>query len=107
VRALFFSLLCACGTTLHASDYASDCDADKQCERVVVGDVCSCACTLTAINIRDNDKYVSDFERIGACRTTCIDGGDDASYSCGEGIGAQCSAGRCTTYTLPTDGSAE
>jgi len=93
----------ACGTTINASNYASDCDADSQCVRIVVGDICSCSCDLAAINERDFDKYFSDLQRIGACRNTCIDGGDDASFSCGEGIGAQCSAGACTTYTLPAD----
>jgi hypothetical protein len=107
--ALLFTLLCACGTTLHASDYANDCDADTQCERVVVGDICACTCNLAAINVRDDNKYVSDLERIGGCRSTCLptDGGDDASFACGQGIGAQCSAGRCTTYTLPSDASSE
>ena len=104
---LFFTVLCACGTTIHASDYASDCDADIQCQRIAVGDICSCSCDLAAINIRDFDKYFSDLQRIGACRNTCIDGGDDASFTCGEGIGAQCSAGRCTTYALPADASVE
>ena len=71
--------------------------------RVIVGDICSCSCTLAAINDRDYDKYTTDYMNVGACRTTCIDGGDDASFTCGEDIGAQCSAGTCVTYMLPAD----
>ncbi len=109
-RALVFvALSCAgCGTTIHATDYASDCDADIQCVRIVVGDICSCTCDLAAINTRDFDKYFADLQRIGACRNTCIGDADDAGdYTCGAGIGTQCSAGKCTTYALPTDASQE
>jgi hypothetical protein len=98
----------ACGTTINASSYATDCDADNQCERIVVGDICSCTCQFAAINVRDNDKYVADLERIGACRNTCIDGStNDASFSCGVGIGAQCSAGRCATVVVQLDASTD
>lgn len=98
----------ACGTTLYAKDYTSDCDADNQCVRVIVGDVCACSCDLAAINIRDDDKYVSDRERIGACRSTCgADNPDAGDFSCGSGIAAQCAAGHCATYALPVDASAE
>lgn len=97
----------ACGTTLKASDYASDCDADTQCLRVRVGDICSCTCDIVAINISDEGKYESDYERIGGCRNSCISGGDDAGFSCGEGLGPQCTAGKCTIVQLPTDASLE
>ncbi len=92
----------ACGTTIYADHYASDCDADNQCVRISVGDQCSCTCDLAAINARDYDKYVSDLERIGGCIHTCTSSDPDAApYSCGEGVAARCSAGVCTTYTLP------
>lgn len=84
----------ACGTTLHASDYASDCDADSQCVVVTVGDICSCDCQLAAINDRDYDKYVDDIIRTGGCR-------DPPTCSCGDGIGAICAAGTCQTVALP------
>jgi hypothetical protein len=99
--------VCGCGTTLNANNYAQDCDADLQCVRVIVGDICGCSCDLAAINERDYNKYYADLQRVGACRPTCIDGGDDASFQCGLGIAAQCSAGMCITYALPTDAQAE
>ncbi len=106
MRLAFLVFLCACGTTIHASDYANDCDADLQCTVIPVGDVCSCTCDLAAINDRDFDKYANDLQRIGACRQTCTT--DDAgTYACGIGIGARCSAGLCITYALPADASAE
>jgi hypothetical protein len=103
----FLLLTAGCSTTINAANYAKDCDADTQCTRIVVGDICSCNCDLAAINERDFDKYFADLQRVGACRTTCIDGSDDAGFSCGEGMGAQCTAGTCTIYALPSDAAAE
>ncbi len=99
-------LATACGTTIYPDHYAHDCDADNQCVRISVGDQCSCACDLSAINVRDYDNYISDLERIGACRNTCGAAQPDAGpYTCGEGIGARCSGGTCTTYSLPDAGA--
>src|SRR5580765_7319888 len=99
--------LSACGTTIYADHYASDCDADNQCVRVLVGDQCACTCDLAAINDRDYEKYISDLEHIGGCRTTC-GANDDAGFSCGQGVGARCgTAGKCVTYQIPDAGSVE
>jgi hypothetical protein len=96
----------ACGTTIYADHYASDCDADNQCVRISVGDQCACTCSLASINERDYDKYISDLERIGGCRNTCGSSDPDATpYACGEGIGARCTAGKCVTYAIPDAGS--
>lgn len=105
MRALLFLflVLAGCGTTLDASNYASDCDADTQCDIVRVGDICSCSCDLAVINARDYDKYVSDLQRIGGCRNSCVSDDPDASFTCGAGIGPKCSAGRCVTAPLPSD----
>lgn len=106
IRHAFVLFACACGTTIHASDYASDCDADLQCAVIEVGDICSCSCNLAAINDRDFDKYANDVERIGGCRQTCTT--DDAGvFACGATTGARCSSGVCVTYALPADASAE
>jgi hypothetical protein len=102
-----FVLAAGCGTTLDASNYATDCDADTQCTVVRVGDICSCSCDITAINDRDFDKYVSDLERIGACRDPCVSSDPDASFTCGAGIGAVCSVGTCVTAPLPSDAGAD
>jgi hypothetical protein len=100
---LLLLLLASCGTTIYADHYASDCDADNQCTRISVGDQCACTCEFAAISDRDYDKYISDLERIGGCRTTCD---PDASASCGLGIAARCSgAGTCVTYEIPDAGS--
>ena len=97
-----FLVLSACGTTIYADHYASDCDADNQCVRISVGDQCACTCDLAAINERDYDNYISDLERIGACRNTCGGSDPDSSFACGQGIGARCgAAGKCVTYQLP------
>jgi hypothetical protein len=96
-----------CNSTIRAQDYSSDCDADLQCVRISVGDVCSCDCNLAAINDRDYDKYLYDLQRIGAgsCHTTCTEP-DGAPSTCGLGIGARCSAsGQCETYQLPDAGA--
>jgi hypothetical protein len=99
----------ACGTTIYADHYASDCDADNQCVRISVGDQCACTCDLASINERDYDNYITDLERIGGCRNTCspnVDGGDpDAApnvteLQCGQGVGSKCSAGKCAIYTI-------
>jgi len=96
----------ACGTTIYADHYASDCDADNQCVRISVGDQCACSCDLVAINERDFDKYISDLERIGGCRNTCSGSDPDAGFACGQGIAAKCgSAGKCVTYAIPDAGS--
>ncbi|HEY1960342.1 MAG TPA: hypothetical protein VGH28_32250 [Polyangiaceae bacterium] len=87
---------CACSTTLDAKNYASDCDADNQCVVVVVGDICSCACQLDAINDRDYDKYTNDIIQTGGCRNPPV-------CDCGDGIGAKCASGSCVTVVLPTD----
>jgi hypothetical protein len=50
VKRLLLALLASCGTTIYADHYASDCDADKQCVRILVGDQCACSCELAAIN---------------------------------------------------------
>jgi hypothetical protein len=94
-------LTSACGTTLNASDYTSTCDADSQCVRVPVGDVCSCNFYCVGINQSSYNQWLSDLERIGPCRNPCVDGG---TASCGADIGTQCSAGVCTTYTLSDAG---
>ena len=108
MKAALLLVVAGCGTTLHAKDYAADCDADSQCTVIVVGDICSCSCDLAAINDRDYDKYVNDVIRVGGCRDTCTSNDPDAApVICGGGTGAQCSAGRCTTYALPTDAGAE
>jgi hypothetical protein len=104
---LFFILLASCGTTIYADHYASDCDADNQCVRISVGDQCACSCDLAAINQSDYDKYISDLERIGACNSTCSGSDPDAGFSCGQGVGARCSAGKCATYQIPSDAGAE
>lgn len=96
-----------CSTTIRAQDYAADCDADLQCVRISVGDVCSCDCNLAAINDRDYDKYLSDLQRIGAgsCHTSCVQA-DGAPSTCGLGVGARCgAAGQCETYLVPDAGS--
>lgn len=97
-------LLTACNSTIRATDYASDCDADLQCVRISVGDICSCDCNLAAINDRDYDKYLTDLQRIGAgsCHNTCTTP-DGAPTSCGIGIGARCQGGQCETYDAGTD----
>ena len=102
MRAAFLLALGACAPTINASSYSRDCDADSQCTRILVGDLCSCSCTLSAINTRDYDRYLSDVQRVGGfnCHNTCIDGGDDAAYSCGLGIGAGCSAGTCVNVVV-------
>lgn len=102
-----FVFLCACGTTIYADHYASDCDADNQCARVSVGDQCACTCDLAAINERDYDKYIQDLERIGGCNTTCGGSDPDAGFTCGQGVGARCGAGKCVTYQIPSDAGAE
>jgi hypothetical protein len=63
---LLLGFAAACSTTINPKNYATDCDADDQCTRIVVGDICSCACDLAAINVRDIDKYYGDLQVIGA-----------------------------------------
>ena len=105
MKYLFILLATAgCGTTLNASSYSSACDADSQCVRVPVGDVCSCDFFCVGIIQSSYDQWLSDLERIGVCRDPCVDGG---APSCGVDIGTQCTAGTCTTYTLPADAEAE
>jgi hypothetical protein len=94
----------ACGTTLHASDYSDTCDADNQCVRVPVGDICSCDFYCVGINESSYNKWLSDLEAIGPCRNPCIDGGGP---TCGADIGTQCSEGTCVPYALPADAGAE
>jgi hypothetical protein len=108
LRLLVLVLATAC-STINIKNYSTDCDADNACERIVVGDICACTCQLGAINIRDDSKYINDLEQIGACQNTCIDadGGEDAGYSCGIGIGAHCVSGTCATYMVPVDASSE
>ena len=88
-----------CNSTIRATDYAADCDADLQCSIISVGDVCSCDCNLAAINARDYDKYLNDLQRIGAgsCHSACS-ADDGGPLLCGVGIGAQCVAAQCATY---------
>jgi hypothetical protein len=98
----------ACGTTIYADHYANDCDADNQCVRIVAGDQCACTCSLAAINERDYDKYISDVEHIGGCRTNCSGSDPDAGFTCGQGVGARCgTAGKCVIYQIPDASSAE
>ena len=104
---LFVALSSACGTTIYADHYSSDCDADKECVRISVGDQCACSCDLVAINERDYDKYISDLERIGGCRNTCSGSDPDSGFACGQGVAARCSAGKCVTYEIPDAGAAE
>jgi hypothetical protein len=105
---LLLGLVTACGTTIHASDYATDCDADMGCSLARVGDICSCTCEFAAISSREYDRYLSDVQRIGACRDNCVSSDPDAApFTCGGDLGAQCTGGVCTTYTLPSDAGAE
>ena len=99
-RTSLLLLACSCGTTLNANNYAHDCDADTDCVRVVVGDICACTCSLSAINLRDYDKYTHDYQAIGVCRTVCTDDGGDGGYTCGQGVGAACSAGTCVNVVV-------
>ena len=104
MRLFALLLLAGCSPTLHAKDYAADCDADLQCAVIVVGDLCSCDCELAAINERDYDKYTNDIIATGGCRNPPV-------CQCGTGIGAQCVASQCQTVELPAadagDASAE
>jgi len=104
---IFVAAVVACGTTLDASNYASDCDADTQCDIVRVGDICSCGCDLAAINDRDYDKYVNDLERIGGCRNSCVSDDPDATFTCGAGVVPKCNSGVCAIVAAPSDGGAE
>ncbi len=98
--AISLLLVTGCSTTIRAQNYSTDCDADTQCVRISVGDVCSCDCNLAAINERDYDNYLSDLQKIGPCHTVCTtpDGGP---LNCGVGVGVQCASGQCQTYNLP------
>ena len=100
MRLAILLVLVGCGTTINASNYNHDCDADSQCTRIVVGDICACSCTYAAINMSDYDKYLNDLHNIGTCMSTCIDGGDDASFACPIDIGAACSAGTCVNVVI-------
>lgn len=100
MRWVMLVALCACSTTIKASNYTHDCDADNQCVRIFVGDVCSCTCTLAAINVRDEQKYLNDLENIGTCENPCTGDGGDAGFQCGVGIGAACSAGTCVNVMV-------
>lgn len=102
-------LVGACiGTTIDPKSYDQHCDADTDCVVIRSGDICSCDCTLSAINDVDFDKYTDDIVRIGACVHSCVsDDPDAAPYVCGAGVGALCAAGTCATYALPADASAE
>ena len=58
--ALAGATLAACSTHLDADDYDRSCSVASDCTVVFVGDVCDCACNLSAINVADFPRYSDD-----------------------------------------------
>lgn len=94
----------ACGTTLNPANYNETCDADSQCVRVPVGNICSCDFYCVGINQSSYEKWFSDLQAIGTCRDFCIDGGGP---TCGADMTTACSGGMCIITTLPADSGLE
>ena len=59
-----------CSSEILATDFDQSCSADTDCVSVLVGDMCSCACTTGAINKRDLPAYTEERGDI-SCSIDC------------------------------------
>ncbi|MCC6528381.1 MAG: hypothetical protein IT373_37395 [Polyangiaceae bacterium] len=57
--ALAPALVLGC-TYLDADDYSRSCSSAMECQVVLVGDPCDCACESSAINVADYPQYLED-----------------------------------------------
>jgi hypothetical protein len=104
---LVLFLLAACGgsgssepsNVIVPSHYETTCKVDSDCMVVETGTITCCDCPNGAINVADKAAYDADLaaaeKTIGICSADCI--------SC-PAVRASCTAGRCQSSPVGTDG---
>lgn len=86
------ALLSGCDTSVDVTDYDQSCSVDADCVVVLVGSLCSCACTYDAIAQRDLGQYQEDAT---AANDNCST--NDTCFAPCEPPGpAACTGGKCT-----------
>jgi len=54
------SISVGCETVISADDYDRGCMQNEQCMLILVGPVCGCECTFSAINSESGAQYLED-----------------------------------------------
>ena len=83
--------LSACSSSTEATleGFDTSCDVPEDCEAVLLGDVCACACSYGAINIAEGDAWAAqDADLRANCGDDILECGPcpDAIISCEEHV---------------------
>jgi hypothetical protein len=57
---VFVIVWIGCERVISAEDYDRSCMQNEQCMLILVGPVCSCDCSFSAINSKDGPQYLED-----------------------------------------------
>ncbi len=89
---LVFGILVSACSTIDVTDYDQSCSVDTDCTVVLVGNLCSCACTYGAIAQREGAQYAEDATAANDNCTTP----ETCAAACEPPGPAACTAGKCT-----------